>query len=238
MSRGRVRQAVILAGGRGRRLRPHTDHRPKPLVEVRGTPILGHQLDWFARAGVADVVVAAGHLGSAIVAYAAARGGPPRVRVLVEEQPLGRGGALKRAARGLPRPDEPWWAVYGDIWTSFPLAGMTAAHLGHGLAATVAVVRSGCERPEVVHGRERRVVRFAPPTGRRRWVNAGVYAFGPELVELLPDRGDHDAALALLAERRLLACHRVGGPWWAVNTPADLERAVREVGGTPSGGAA
>ncbi len=63
-----VTQAVILAGGQGSRLRPYTDDRPKPLVEIpgTGTPILGHQLAWLASEGVTDVVISCGHLADVL----------------------------------------------------------------------------------------------------------------------------------------------------------------------------
>ena len=63
-----VTQAVILAGGQGSRLRPYTDDRPKPLVEIpgTGTPIVGHQLAWLASEGVTDVVISCGLLAEVL----------------------------------------------------------------------------------------------------------------------------------------------------------------------------
>ena len=63
------RQAVILAAGRGRRLRPHTDHTPKPLLEVEGQPILYHTLCALQNAGVEEVFLVIGHLGRQIAEY-------------------------------------------------------------------------------------------------------------------------------------------------------------------------
>lgn len=61
-------QAVVLAGGQGSRLRPYTDDRPKPMVEIpgTGTPIIGHQLAWLAEEGVTDAVVSCGHLAEVL----------------------------------------------------------------------------------------------------------------------------------------------------------------------------
>ena len=61
-------QAVVLAGGQGSRLRPYTDDRPKPMVEIpgTGTPIIGHQLAWLAAEGVTDAVVSCGHLAEVL----------------------------------------------------------------------------------------------------------------------------------------------------------------------------
>ena len=59
---------MVLAGGQGSRLRPYTDDRPKPMVEIpgTGTPIIGHQLAWLAAEGVTDAVVSCGHLAEVL----------------------------------------------------------------------------------------------------------------------------------------------------------------------------
>src|SRR6188474_1595040 len=118
-----VTQAVLLAGGQGSRLRPYTDTRPKPMIEIPGTgiPIIGHQLAWLAAEGVTDAVVSCGHLAEVLQEWlaGAAAGLPLRVTTVVEREPLGRGGGLRYAAASLPRPQEPWYATNGDIWTRF-----------------------------------------------------------------------------------------------------------------------
>ncbi|MFJ8628411.1 NDP-sugar synthase [Kitasatospora sp. NPDC093550] len=141
---GVVRQAVILAGGTGSRVRPLTLTRPKPMVEVQGTPIPRHQLDWFAESGVERVVISAGHRAQVISDYLLACPAPVRTEVVVETRPLGRGGGLKLAAAALERSDEPWLAVYGDIWTRFPLTAMFAHHRRHATLATLALPVPGC----------------------------------------------------------------------------------------------
>ncbi|CAM5711195.1 nucleotidyltransferase family protein [Streptomyces californicus] len=79
-------QAVILAGGQGSRLRPYTDDRPKPMVEIpgTGTPIIGHQLSWLAAEGVTDAVVSCGHLAEVLQEWlesaACCSGSPPSWR--------------------------------------------------------------------------------------------------------------------------------------------------------------
>ena len=111
----------MLAGGKGSRLRPHTDTRPKTLIEIPGTgrTILEHQLDWLAEEGVTDVVVSCGHLAEVLEQWIEDTVLPVRVSTAVEETELGRGGGLKFAARRLPRPDEHWYALNSDIWTRF-----------------------------------------------------------------------------------------------------------------------
>ncbi|MBK5996877.1 NTP transferase domain-containing protein, partial [Streptomyces sp. MBT58] len=106
-------QAVILAGGQGSRLRPYTDDRPKPMVEIpgTGTPIIGHQLSWLAAEGVTDAVVSCGHLAEVLQEWLDSAVLPLRVTTVVETEPLGRGGGLKYAAQRLPDPEQPWYAT-------------------------------------------------------------------------------------------------------------------------------
>ncbi|MFE4517030.1 NDP-sugar synthase [Kitasatospora sp. NPDC056783] len=216
-----IRQAVILAGGRGRRLAPYTDLRPKAMVEVNGTPLLRHQIDRFADAGVETVIVSAGYRSQAITDYVRTAPLPVRTTVVVEERPLGRGGGLKLAARALPAPREAWFAVYGDIWTDFPLTALGAHHLRCGALATVALVPPRLPRGTVRCDDSGRVEELAAPPACV--VNGGVYAFAPGVVPLLPDQGDHArTTLPHLVRLRQLSGYRAEGFWRAVNTPADL----------------
>lgn len=198
------------------------------MVEVNGTPILGYQLGWLAAAGVEHVVIAAGYRGEAIVEYVASLSLSSQIRVLVEDRPLGRGGALKLAARYLPCGTEPWLAVYGDIWTSFSLEEMTAFHRGHGLIATLAMVRSHHPRPMVVRDQSSRIARLEPAPATPHWVNAGVYLFSPGLAVLLPAEGDHDHTFTQLIEIGQFAGYPVEAYWRAINTPIDLHRIIAE----------
>ncbi|MGC0417380.1 nucleotidyltransferase family protein [Embleya sp. AB8] len=218
-----VRQAVVLAGGLGRRMLPLSRFRPKAMVEVDGTPILRHQIDWFAGCGVRHVVVSAGHLAQVIVDYLGSARVPLRVQVVVEERPLGRGGALKRAAGELPYPNEPWLAAYGDIWTGFALADMAAYHRRHGAPATVALAGPGLPGQGMECDERGLVTALVPDPAPRCRVNAGVYLFAPQVVGLLPDTGDHvPGTLARLAGAGQLMGYPVEGMWRAVNTPHDL----------------
>ncbi len=119
-------QAMILAAGRGERMRPLTDTCPKPLLEVRGKPLMQYHLEALARGGFRDVVVNTAWLGQQIESRfspALALAGadelpePPRIRYSHEGKDFG--GALETAggiARALPELDDPFWLVGGDVY--------------------------------------------------------------------------------------------------------------------------
>ena len=112
-------RAMILAAGRGERLRPLTERLPKPLVPIGGEPLIAHQLRWLQRAGIRDVVVNLHHLGDAIersVGNGSDIG--VRVRYSREAELLNTGGGIKKALPQLL--PGPFLVLNGDIWTSFP----------------------------------------------------------------------------------------------------------------------
>ncbi|TPQ22189.1 nucleotidyltransferase family protein [Streptomyces sporangiiformans] len=227
-------QAVVLAGGQGSRLRPYTDDRPKPMVEIpgTGTPIIGHQLAWLAGEGVTDVVVSCGHLAEVLQRWLESTEFPIRVTTVVETEPLGRGGGLKFAAKHLPHPDRPWYATNGDIWTRFSLRDMTDFHTERDAVATLALARPRIPWGAVETDDFGHITDFieAPPTSYQ--VNAGVYVFSPEFTELLPERGDHERTTfpRLARERRLAGYPLPQGAYWrAIDTAKDLTEAAKEL---------
>jgi MurNAc alpha-1-phosphate uridylyltransferase len=113
-----IPQAMILAAGRGERMRPLTDTCPKPLLKVKGKPLIGHHLDAFAHCGFRDVVVNTAWLGEQIedhYGHETAEG----VRLKYSHEGKDFGGALETAggiARALPLLDDAFWLVAGDVY--------------------------------------------------------------------------------------------------------------------------
>ncbi|MEN3585421.1 MULTISPECIES: nucleotidyltransferase family protein [unclassified Streptomyces] len=227
-------QAVVLAGGQGSRLRPYTDDRPKPMVEIpgTGTPIIGHQLSWLAEEGVTDVVVSCGHLAEVLQKWLADSELPVSVTTVVESEPLGRGGGLKYAAAHLPHPDQPWYATNGDIWTRFSLRDMADFHAERDAVATLALARPRLPWGAVQTDGFGQITDFieAPPSTFE--INAGVYVFSAEFAGTLPERGDHErSTFPRLARKRRLAGFPIpqGSYWRAIDTAKDLTEAAREL---------
>jgi MurNAc alpha-1-phosphate uridylyltransferase len=130
-------KAMILAAGRGERLRPLTDRLPKPLAPVGGRPLLAHQLVWLARAGFRDVVINLHHLGEQIAAAfgdGAAYG--VRIRYSRERELLETGGGIVQALPLLG--DQPFLVMNGDVFTDLPLNSV-ATRLEAGAGAHLVV---------------------------------------------------------------------------------------------------
>ena len=123
-------RAMILAAGRGERMRPLTDQYPKPLLTVAGKPLIEYHLESLAAAGVRDVVINLAWLGEKIMEHV---GDGHRWGVRVRYSPEGRnaletGGGIHRALPLLG--PAPFWVVNGDVWTDYPLSRLPAEPQG------------------------------------------------------------------------------------------------------------
>ena len=112
-------KAMILAAGRGERLRPLTDHTPKPMIEVQGRPLLEHQIGWLSAAGITELVINLHHLGEQIeTRFGDGSGYGVRIRYSHETELLETGGGIVKALPLLGT--EPFLILNGDIFTDFP----------------------------------------------------------------------------------------------------------------------
>jgi len=224
--------ALIIAGGEGERLRPLTSDRPKPMIEVAGTPILEYQIRWLAREGVSDAVLLCGYKAEVIQRHFGdgSRFGL-RTHYSLEEVPLGRGGALKLGAQLLPPDEDAVIALNGDILTDQPLAPMLGYHRRKHAAATVMLTRLRSPYGVTRIDRTGRITAFDEKPLLREWIIAGLYVVSREFLRRLPDRGDHETTTfpQLVAEGRLFG-YRSDAYWRTVDTVKDLTEAAAEAG--------
>jgi mannose-1-phosphate guanylyltransferase len=179
-------RAVVLVGGEGTRLRPITETIPKPLVPLMDRPSLDHVLDHLARHGVHEVVLSSSYLEETFHAFIESRRGDPAITWITETEPLGTGGAIVNALRGVPG-DEPFVALNGDILTDLDLTAMTAFHRERGAIATIALTHVEDARPFglVPTEPDGRVLEFRekPAELVPGDINAGTYVLDPVALE-------------------------------------------------------
>jgi len=222
--------AIILAGGKGERLRPLTNDRPKSMVPLAGKPILEYQVDWLREGGVTDIVVACGHLHEAIEDYFGdgSRWGM-HMRYSVEDQPLGRGGALKLAYRQVPAEEPFAIATNGDNVNTQPLTPIVRQHQRTGAVATLMLTQLRSPYG-IVRQRGKRILGFQEKPLLPHWLSAGVYVLGREFFADLPDVGDHeDGLFPRLAEEGRLYAFRSRTYWKAIDTMKDLTEAAAQL---------
>jgi MurNAc alpha-1-phosphate uridylyltransferase len=211
-------KAMILAAGRGERLRPLTDRIPKPLIEAGGKPLIGWHLERLAAAGCRDIVINVSHLGERIVERlgdGSARG--VRIAYSREPQPLETAGGMA-LARTLLGP-EPFLVVNGDVYCEVDLARLRGIALGERLAHLV-LVPNPAHHPAGDFTLDAAEVGNAPSP---RYTYAGIAMIAPALFAGVEAGSKAQLAplLRAAAERRQVSGELFAGTWLDVGT---LER--------------
>jgi NDP-sugar pyrophosphorylase family protein len=230
-------KAVILAGGLGKRLRPLTSDRPKPLVEVAGRPIIEWQIEWLKKYGFNEIVVLAGYRWEKLIEHLGSgqRLGV-RIAYVVEEEPLGTAGAIKNAEHILST-EEYFVALNGDIITDLPVSKLVE-RLQEEPKAVAAIALVPLRSPYgIVEVDERGWVRsFREKPTLDYWINAGIYAMRPKVFEYLPEKGDIEVTAfpKLASEGKLLGVQFRDVYWRSIDTVKDLEEVSRQLEGRKS----
>ncbi|MBE0643772.1 MAG: nucleotidyltransferase family protein [Bacteroidetes bacterium] len=218
--------AMLLAAGKGTRLGSITASTPKPLLEVRGTPVLRHLAALCARHGVTDLCINTHYLADRI--HAAMGDGSDlglRIHYSYEEELLGTAGAL-RNFRGLLG-EGPFFVLYGDNFMDYDLGALAAFHRAKDGIGTVALY----EKEDVRHSgiavldEEGRITRFiekpTPAQTVSRLVNCGLYVLEPAIFDHIPEGTPDfgkDVFPALLAQGEALYGMVMDRPLIAIDT--------------------
>lgn len=223
-------KAVILAGGFGKRLKPLTNDRPKPMIEISGTPILEWQLDWLHRNDVNEIVICVGYLREVIVNHiGSGKKFGVRVGYSVEEEPLGTGGALKNASSLLSGTS--FFALNGDIMTDlnpWKLVDDMKPNVMGSIASVPLTSPYG-----IIEISEGYALGFREkPVLSDYWINAGVYCLSTDILDILPDRGNIEATTMprLAKEGRLKVTKYENANWRSIDTHKDIEEAEKQFG--------
>lgn len=222
-------KAVVLAAGRGSRLGTLTEDRPKPMLPVRGRPVIAHVLERLAAAGVGEVFVNLHHRPDALREYCGDGGRwGLRISYAFEPELLGTAGAVANFAPHLG--DAPFFVVYGDNYLECDFGTLRDGHADARALATLALFEkedaSGSGIVEM--GAGGRISRFvekpSPDTALHRLVNGGLYVCSPAILPLLPETRPcdfgYDVFPRLLAAGHALYGRVMSGHVWGIDTPS------------------
>lgn len=222
--------AVVMAGGRGERLRPITDSIPKPMIKVAGRPILERIVLHLVGFGIRRIFLSVNYMGDMIEGYFKDGAGLGcNIEYVKEEKPLGTGGALSLLPE---KPDHPVLMLNGDLLTQFNVGNLLSFHAEGGFKATVGVHEYIHTVPYGVVEQEGDRITGIREKPTQRWItNAGIYVFEPELLERVPK--DTYFPLPALVEECLDRGEAVGAfpikeDWIDVGHPKELRRARGE----------
>ena len=216
---------VIMAGGKGTRLRPHTEDCPKPMLHIAGKPMMEHIIKKAVGEGFRSFVISLGYLGHVIEDYF---GDGKKLGIEIgyirEDEPLGTAGALSLLENSYPHPIV---VTNGDVITDVQYAKVLEFHIQNQALATMAVHPYEWQNPfGVVNMKGVDIIGFEEKPVISSHVNAGVYALSAESLNYLP-RDEYCDMPTLFEILRLKQKKVVAYPmheeWIDVGHPADLQ---------------
>jgi MurNAc alpha-1-phosphate uridylyltransferase len=221
---------MLLAAGRGERMRPLTDHTPKPLLEIADKPLIVWHIENLVRAGICDLVINHAHLGAHIEK---ALGDGSRlgahIQYSAEEKALETAGGIAYALHLLGK--EPFAVINGDIFCDYDFAKLNeyAAKLeGHGDAAHLVLVSNPAQHPNGDFGLQHQRVTDSSP----KLTFSGIGIYQPSLFDGIARGSIAPLAPLLRAQISLgkVSGEHYQGLWVDVGTPqrlAELDRQLR-----------
>ncbi len=229
-------KAMILAAGYGTRLRPFTNHTPKPLFSIAGRPLLDEIIGRLQQAGCRAVMINTHHLHHQIEAFVADQNYSLEIFTRHEPEILGTGGAIKNVADFWD--DQPFMVINADIVADIDLAEVYAAHCRHQPPATLVL----CDDPtfnSVIVDQDQWITGFAESSAKNdrrtdpnRLTFTGIQVLDPQVLDYIPGGRPYssiDAYKKILAKGQKLAgvvvpkCH-----WQDIGTPASFRQAAMD----------
>ncbi|MFH1787897.1 MAG: nucleotidyltransferase family protein [Candidatus Altiarchaeota archaeon] len=232
LSVGKVRKALILAGGKGTRMRPFTYEIPKPMIPVQGKPLIQHIISLNRKHGITDITISVGYLGDRIKEYF---GNGSRlgmnINYVEETEPLGTAGCLNLVRAEL---NEPFLMFNGDVLSDIDLSDFISFHDENKSIATIALTPvDDPSRFGVARLKGNKIKEFVekPKKGKEpsKLINAGVYLLEPEVFKYVPEgfaMMEKDVFPKLAKEGKLTG-YSFTGQWFDTGTVEAYENVIK-----------
>jgi len=223
-------QAVIMAGGFGKRLRPFTEETPKPMLSVGGRPLMERIVEQLREGGIKQISITMHYKAEKIVAhFGDGSDFGVRINYVNEDRPLGTAGALGL----MEKPNSPLLVINGDILTQMNFRAMLSYHQEHKADLTVAVRKYDLKVPYGVIKSDGAFVReLVEKPSHSFFVNAGIYLLEPSVYHYVPN-GQHfdmtDLIQRLLEAKRPVASFPIVEYWLDIGQPADYDQAQEDI---------
>lgn len=231
---GKLTRAVILCGGKGVKLRPFTYELPKPMIPVKGRPMLEHTIDMLRDQGIRDIVLTIDYLGEKIQEHFGdgAKFGV-KIQYVQLQKPVGTAGSLKAARDAVG--NQPFLLLYGDVLAAVDYQELIEFHANHKKLMTMAVTsHADPSAAGSVHLRGSNVVQFTekPKTASHsRLISAGIFVMDAEIFGKLPTGASgslEENVFPRLVEGAEIVGFVFDAPWYEVTTPESYERLLKE----------
>jgi NDP-sugar pyrophosphorylase family protein len=216
-------KAIILAGGRGKRLRPITDYVPKPLVPIKNIPIIEWQLRYLKKFGIDEVIICTGYKQEMIENHLNMKDIGIKIKYSIEKTPLGTGGAIKKAGKMIN--DKSFFVINGDTITNIDLKKLATKK--NVIAAIELRTKYGIletEDDKIINFKEKKEISDT-------WMNAGIYHLQKEVLKELPNKGDIEKTVFpdYAKKGKLNTIKFKNAKWYSVDSFKDMEECALEV---------
>ena len=194
-------KAIILAGGRGKRLRPITDYVPKPLIPIKNIPIIEWQIKYLKKFGVSEVIICSGYKTEMIENYLNNKKLGVKITFSIEKKPLGTGGAIKKAGKKIK--EKSFIVMNGDIISNIDIKKLLKKE--NSIASIQLKTKFG-----ILQTNEDKITKFDEKKEISDiWMNAGIYHLNKEIIKELPVVGDIEKTVfPKFAKKEKLFTHR------------------------------
>ena len=216
-------KAIILAGGRGKRLRPITDYVPKPLIPLKNIPIIEWQIKYLKKFGISEVIICSGYKTEMIENYLNNKKLGIKVTFSRESKPLGTGGAIKKAGKKIK--DKSFLVINGDTITNIDLKKLIKKE--NSIASIQLRTNFG-----ILQTDENKIIKFIEKKEiTDLWMNAGIYHLNKETIKELPNIGDIEKTLFpdYAKKEKLTAVKFINSKWYSVDSFKDMEECSLEI---------
>ena len=210
-------KAIILAGGRGKRLRPITDYVPKPLISIKNIPIIEWQIKYLKKFGISEVIICSGYKTEMIENYLKNKKLGIKITFSIENKPLGTGGAIKKAGKKIR--DKSFIVINGDIITNINLEKLMKKE--NSIASIQLKTNFGIlqtDKDKIIKFDEKKEI-------KKIWMNAGIYHLNKESIKELPNVGDIEKTLFpdYAKKEKLSTIKFTNSKWYSVDSFKDMD---------------
>ncbi len=234
MGKNTVKKALVLAGGKGTRMKPITEELPKVMVPLAGKPILQHTINHLKRYGITDIVLAVGYKADKVKEYF--KDGSEfgvNITYIVEDKPLGTSGPLQLAKEHLK---ETFVCCNADEIKDIDIIDMYMFHKKNNATATIALTTvDDTSKFGVANLQGDKIIEFVekpkhnPPS---KLINSGFYIFEPEVINFVPKIGysmiEYDVFPKIAAEKKLFGYSFIGY-WQELGTMESYAKAIKDI---------
>tara|TARA_Y100000996_G_scaffold341623_1_gene278956 strand:+ start:641 stop:1330 length:690 start_codon:yes stop_codon:yes gene_type:complete len=217
-------KAIILAGGRGKRLRPITDKIPKPLIPINNKPLIERTIKYLKKYGVTQIIISAGYKSNLIEKFLKQKKNfGCEIIFSIEKTPLGTGGAIKKALNHIN--EDSFLVLNGDIVTNIDLRKIMKKE--NTIASNELKTKFG-----TMDIKNNKILKFNEKKDVTNvWMNPGIYHLSKDIQKLIPKKGSLEGVVfpIMARNKKLNTVKFKNALWFSIDSHKDIEECSKEI---------